>query len=340
MNQVTDATQLTGAQKAAVLLTVLGDDAAAAIFRNLPEEDLQRIAREILSLGLVPAHVSLQVIKEYSEMTHAREYLAEGGQATANRFLVKAFGETGAKNLQHQLVRVDEISSGRSESLQQADPKQLARLLEGEHPQTVALVLGHLEPKPAAALLTHLPRQTRAESVRRLANVRQFSPAIAERISTAVYRRLRSAGEINKRTYSGFQNVAALMNSVDGETSREILENIESQDAKLAASIREQMFTFEDFGRIDSAQLRELSSAVDRKVLAVALKGAQPELRERFYKVMSTRAVDLLKEEMEGLGPVRNKDVLKAHGEMVALARKLEEEGKMSLRNDEGDAFV
>ncbi len=340
MNAITDAAQLSGAQKAAILLTVLGEDAAAAIFRNLPEQDLQRIAREILGLGLIPPHVSLQVIKEYRDLTQAKEYLAEGGQATANRFLVKAFGESGAKTLQHQLVRVDEIGAGRSESLQHADPKQLARLLEGEHPQTLALVLGHLEPKQAAALLSHLPRSVRAESVRRLANLRQFSPAIAERISSAVYRRLRSAGETNKRTYSGFQNVAALMNSVDGETSREILENIESRDAKLATSIREQMFTFEDFARIDSAQLRDLSSVVDRKVLAVALKGAQPELRDRFYGTMSSRAVEMLKEDMEALGPVRAKDVVKAHGEIVSLARKLEEEGKMSLRNDEGDSFV
>ena len=340
MSRIQSAGQLTGAQKAAILLTVLGDDAAAAIFRNLPEEDLQRIAREILSLGLVPAQVSQQVIKEYREMTQAREYLAEGGQATANRFLVKAFGESGAKTLQHQLVRVEEIGSGRAASLQDADPKQLARLLEGEHPQTVALVLGHLEPKQAAALLTHLPRTARAESVRRLANLRQFSPAIAERISSAVYRRLRSAGEVNKRTYSGFQNVAALMNSVDGETSREILENIESQDAKLATSIREQMFTFEDFGRLEPAQLRELSSAVDRKLLALALKGAQPDLRERFFATMSSRAVEMLKEDMDALGTVRGKDVLKAHGEMVALARQLEDEGKISLRSDEGDSFV
>ena len=213
-------------------------------------------------------------------------------------------------------------------------------MLESEHPQTVALVLGHLEPKQAAALLTHLPRQARAESVRRLANLRQFSPAIAERISNAVYKRLRSAGEMNKRTYSGFQNVAALMNSVDTETSREILENIEGQDSKLASSIREQMFTFEDLVRIDSAQLRELASAVDRKVLAVALKGAAPELRDRIFKTMSSRAIEMLKEDMDALGPMRSKDVLKAHSEMVALARQLEEEGKMTLRSDEGDTFV
>ena len=341
MSEITDASQLTGSQKAAILLTVLGDDAAASIFRNLPEDDLQKIAREILNLGLVPAHVSQHVIREYRQMTKAREYLAEGGQATANRLLVKAFGENGAKNLQHQLVRVDEIGGGgKTEALQRADPKQLARLLEGEHPQTIALVLGHLEPKQAAALLTHLPRATRAESVRRLANLRQFSPAIAERIASSVYRRLRSAGEVNKRTYSGFQNVAALMNTVDSETSREILETIEYQDEKLATSIREQMFTFEDFGRVDDAALREIASTVDKKVLAIALKGAQPDLRDRFFKTMSSRAIDMMKEDMEALGPVRGKDVLKAHGEMVATARRLEEEGKLILRSEEGDSFV
>jgi flagellar motor switch protein FliG len=323
MSERSEQVPLTGIRKAAILLTLLGEDAAATLMRSLSEEALQRLVREIATLGLVPAHVSAGVISEFEQMAGARDTFAEGGHAAANRLLVKAFGESGAKSLQHQIVRVDELNA-----------------LEGEHPQTVALVLGQLDPKQAASLLTHLPRVTRAESVRRLANLRQFSPAIAERISSAVHRRMRSAGEINKRNYSGFQNVAALMNSVDTETSREILENIERKDAKLAGSIRELMFTFEDFARLDDSQLRELSGAVDRKVLSIALKGAQPDLRDRFFKLMSSRAVEMLKEDMDALGPVRGKDVAKAHGEMVSLARRLEEEGKMSLRSDEGDAFV
>lgn len=340
MSGLSEYRQLRGVQKAAILMTVLGDDAAAVFFRNLPEDDLQMVTREIANLGRVPPQTSQQVLREYHQMTASREFLTQGGTDTATRLLVKAFGESGAKNMQSQMVRTDELNSGRAESLQKADPKQLARLLEGEHPQTVALVLGHLEPKQASALLMHLPRSARAESVRRLANLRQFSPAMAERISAAFHRRLRSAGELNKRTYSGFQNVAALMNIVDTETSREILESIEGQDPKLAANIRELMFTFEDFMRLDDAQLRELSSAVERNLLAMALKGASPDLRERFFKTMSARAVELLKEEMEQLGPVRSKDALRAHGEMVSVARQLEEQGKMSLRMDEGDAFV
>jgi len=335
-----DYKQLGGVQKAAILITVLGEDAAAAFFRNLPEHDLQIVTKEISNLGRVSPQISQQVLREYHEMSASREFLTEGGAATATRLLVKAFGESGAKSMQSQMVRTDELNSGRAESLQKADPKQLARLLEGEHPQTVALVLGHLEPKQASALLMHLPRTARAESVRRLANLRQFSPSMAERISAAFHRRLRSAGELNKRTYSGFQNVAALMNIVDTETSREILENIEGQDPKLASNIRELMFTFEDFMRLDDSQLRELSSSVERSLLAMALKGASPDLRERFFKTMSSRAVELLKEEMDQLGPVRSKDALRAHGEMVGVARQLEEQGKMSLRMDEGDAFV
>lgn len=340
MSEMQDARQLSGTQKAAILLTILGEDSAAALVRTLPEDVLQRVTREISSLGVVPVGVSQQVLKEYHQMVQERDSFAEGGSATANRLLIKAFGENGARNMQHQMVRVDELSESCAESLQRAEPKQLARLLEGEHPQTVALVLGQMDPKQASAFLVHLPRATRAESVRRLANLRQFSPAIAARISTAVHRRLRSAGEINKRNFAGFQNVAALMNSVDSDISRDILENIDAQDPKLASNIRELMFTFEDFAKLDDPQLRELSSAVDRKVLSIALKGAQPELRERFFKLMSSRAVEMLKEDMEALGPVRGKEVTKAHSEMVSLARRLEEEGKMNLRSEDGDRFV
>jgi hypothetical protein len=159
------------------------------------------VAREISHLGRVPSHISQQVLQEFQQMTVARDFMTEGGRETAHRLLVKALGESGAKAMLHQLTRVDELDAGRAESLQKVDPKHLARLLEGEHPQTVALVLGHLDPRQASAVLTHLPRSTRAESVRRLANLRQFSPAIAERISTAVQRRLRSFGEINRRNY-------------------------------------------------------------------------------------------------------------------------------------------
>ncbi len=340
MSNAMDFTQLSGPQKAAILITVLDDDAASAICRHLPESDLQRVAREISRLGRIPPEISQKVLIEYHAMVGSRDLLSEGGREATHRLLTRALGESGAKSMLHQLMRVDELDAGRAGSLQKADPKQLARLLEAEHPQTVALVLGHLEPRQASAVLSQLPKPMRAESVRRLANLRQFSPAIAERISAAVQRRLRSFGEINKRTYSGFQNVAALMNSIDAESSREILEAIEKEDGKLALSIRELMFTFEDFLGVPDGQLRELSAAADKKVLSISLKAASPELREHFFRTMSGRAVEMLKEDIDSLGPMRSKDVNKAQAEMISLARRLEEEGKLTLRSDGSDAYV
>jgi flagellar motor switch protein FliG len=185
-----------------------------------------------------------------------------------------------------------------------------------------------------------LPQSVRAESVRRLANLRQFSPEMAEKVSMVLNRRLRSVGEQTRKTYSGFQSVADLMNNVDANTSREILELIERQDQKLAISIRDLMFTFEDFLNVPEVQIREITAAVDKKILTLALKGASEEIKSHFYKTMSSRAIEMMKEDAESLGPVRGKDVAKAQVDVVAIARKLEAEGKIVLKSDGGDDYV
>ncbi len=340
MTEVTDYNKLTGPQKAAILIAAIGEAPAAGILRNLPNDDLERITQEVHSLGRISFAVSRQVLEEYHQIASEQHTTTQGGPQTASRLLVKAFGETAAKSLLQRIASNEEMNAGRVESLQKADPKQLARLLEAEHPQTIALILGHLDAKQASALLMHLPRERRADAVRRLANLRQFSPRIAERVSTAVNRRLRSAGEDNKRTYSGFQSVADLMNSIDSESSREILEKIDQHDSTLAVRVRELMFTFDDFLKVDVIQMRELSGAIDKKCLTIALKGASEDLRNHFFQTMSSRAVEMLKEDTEVMGPIRNKDMLKAQMEIVAAARKLEAEGKMILMSDGGDDFV
>ncbi len=332
--------QLTGARKAAILLAVLGEEAAATILRALPEDDLQRVTQEIARLGAVPKEVSIKVMEEYQQLAVAQEFIAQGGQDAAQRMLVKAFGENGAREMVQRLIRANELNANRVDSLQRIDSKQLARFLEGEHPQTVALILGHLEAKQASALLMHLPPPVRAESVKRLAQLRQFSPEMAEKVSKVLNRRLRAVGEQTKRTYSGFQSVADLMNNIDATTSREILELIEKEEAKLAASIRDLMFTFEDFLSVPEIQIREVTGAVDKKVLTLALKGASEELRSHFFQTMSSRAIEMMKEDAESLGPVRSKDVAKAQLDVVALARTLESEGKIALKSDGADEYV
>ncbi len=335
-----DLQGMTGLRKAAILVALLGDEAAATIFRHLVEEDLQRLMQEIARLGSVSKEVSYKVLQEYQIMTSAQEHLAQGGQEFATRLLVKAFGETTARDMVQRLMRAQEVNSSRVESLQRIEPKQLARFLEGEHPQTVALILGHLDAKQASALLMCLPQPVRAESVRRLANLRQFSPEMAEKVAIVLNRRLRSVGEQKRKHYSGFQSVADLMNNIDATTSSEILEAIEKEEAKLAVSIRDLMFTFDDFINVPEVQIREVTGAVDKKILTLALKGAEEDLRNHFYQTMSSRAIEMMKEEADTMGPVRSKDVAKAQLDVVAVARKLEAEGKIVLKSEGADEYV
>jgi flagellar motor switch protein FliG len=338
MTTAIERVKLSGARKAAILLTVLGEDSAATVFRDLNEAELQRVADEVASLGTIPVEITIQVIEEYQRMTQAQDYLIQGGYDLARRLLIKAFGEVEAEGILQRLTKARELNP--LESLQRADPQKLARFLEAEHPQTIALILGQLGDRQASALLMCLPNETRAEAVKRLANLRRFSPEMAEKVSILLSQRLKTVGEQGKRTYSGFQSVADIMNCIDTTVAQEILENIENEEPTLAISIRDLMFTFEDLLQVGEAHIRELMGAVDKRTLATALKGTNEELKNHFFRTMSTRAVEMLKEDVDLLGPVRSKDVNKAQTEIVAIARQLEAEGRIVLKGEANDEFL
>jgi len=331
---------LNGVRKAAVLVVLLGEDAASNVFKLLPEPDLHKLTEAIADLGNVNPETALQVLQEYQRLSMTQEYLAEGGKEYAQRLLVKAFGEEGAKALMEQVVRAQEISASKLDSLQKCDPLQLSKFLEHEHPQTIALILAHLDPKQGCALLTRLPESTRAESVKRLAQLRQFSPEMAQKVSLVLHSRLQNLGEQSRRAYAGFKGVADLLNRLEPAAAKGILEAIEKQDAKLAISIRNLMFTFEDFLTVPDTGVREILAQLDKKTLALALKQSSQELKDHIFKSMSSRAIDMLKEDMEVLGAVRAKDVQKAQQDAVAVARKLESEGKLSLSAEGEDEYV
>jgi len=333
-------TALTGTRKAAILLSLLGDEPAATILRNLPDHDLERITDEVANLGQVPFDVTLDVLEEYQQMMTAQDFIAVGGQDVATRFLIKAFGENGAKNMVQRLTRGDEPGLLEVKSLKKADPQQLAKFLVGERPQTKALVLGHLDAKRASALLMSMEPEARADCVKRLANLGQFSPETAVKVSAVLNRRLRSAGDPAKHADSGSRNVAELMNRIDSATAREILESIEKEEPTLAISIRDLMFRFDDFLGVPEQELRKFVNSIDKKTLMIALKGASEDLRSHFYRTMSSRAVEMMKEDSEMMGPVRSKEVVKSQAEIVALARKLEAEGKIVLKAEGEDEYV
>jgi flagellar motor switch protein FliG len=331
---------LSGPRKAAILLSLLGEDSSAAILRNLPEQDLQRVTDEVAKLRIVPFEITHGVLEEFHQMMVAQDFIAVGGQDVATRLLIKAFGENGAKTMVQRLTRVEEESVLTVDTLKKADPQQLARFLVGEHSQTKALILGHLDAKQASALLMKLEPEVRADCVKRLANLGQFSPDVAAKVSSVLHRRLKSVGDQGKRAEFGSKNVAELMNRLDPVAAREILDNLDRDEPDLASSIRDLMFTFEDFLGVQEFELRELMNLLDKKTLMIALKGASEEVRNHFYRTMSSRAVEMLKEDSEVMGPIRSKDVAKAQAEIVAIARKLESEGKMVLKSEGEDEYV
>jgi flagellar motor switch protein FliG len=334
------AQNLTGMRKAAILLVLLGDEAASLVYRNLPEEDLQVLTEEISELEYVSPETASQILQEYYRLTVTEEYLAQGGSEYAKTLLVKAFGDDGAKHLLEQVESYQEARATNLDSLQRADPQQLVMFVEGEHPQTVALVLAHLGLKSASEVLLLLPEKTRAEVVRRLAEMHQFSPEMVQKISVVLNKKLRALGEQNRRAYGGVKAVSDMLNRVEPNTAKGILETIEQDDPKLALSIRNLMFTFEDFLSVPESSMRELLSHLDKKTLAVALKGSSEDMKNHVFKTMSSRASQMLKEDMEALGPVRSKEVTTAQQEIVQQARKLEAEGKLTLKSFGDDAYV
>jgi flagellar motor switch protein FliG len=336
----TESTELTGPRKAAILLVVLGDEAASAVYKKLPQEDLRIITQEITELSYISPEVAAKVLQEYHRLSLTQEYLAQGGADYATQLLKKSFGEEGARTLLEQVTQAQEGAMKNLNTLQKADPQQLAKFIQGEHPQTIALVLAHMSGKAASAVLGMLPEKVRGQAVVRMAQMQQFSPEMVQKISLILSRRMLSLGEQSRHGFGGVKAVADLLNAIESRLSTSILEAVEQESPQLAVSIRNFMFTFEDFIEVPETSIRELLGQLDKKSLATALKGASEELRNHFFKSMSTRAVEMLKEDMEALGPVRSRDVSQAQQDAIAMARTLETQGKMVLKNESEDAFV
>ena len=336
----TDHQHAQGLCKAATLLVLLGEEIASEIYHQLPESDVEKLTQQIAELEHIDPGTALAILEEYYKLGVTQDYVAQGGTEYAEKLLIKAFGQEGARHLLNQVSRAAEVSASKLDSLQRADPQQLAKFLASEHPQTIALILAHLDSKQASALLMKFPDELRAEAIKRLAQLRQFSPEIAQKVAMSLHKRLEALGEQRRRAYAGVQGVADLLNRMEPTICKSILETIEKDDAKLALGIRNLMFTFQDLLGVPEAGIRELLGQLDKKSLALALRGSTEELKNYIFKSMSSRAVEMLKEDMEVLGPVRNRDVVKAQQETVAVARKLEAEGKITLGAESEDEYV
>jgi flagellar motor switch protein FliG len=334
------AASMPGLRKAAILMVAIGDELAKVFFQSLSDFDVQQVADEITRLGDVPQAQLVQVLSEFYGLLETEQFVVRGGLEYASRLLTEAFGPQRAAELLLEVEKMRDRTHGDLAMLQKMDPQQLSKFLEGEHPQTIALVLAHLDAKRASTVLMKLNEGQRVESVRRLAEMRQFSPEMAHKVGIILHRRMAALGSNGRRSYAGFKAVADLLNRLDENASKNILEEIERDEPTLAIGIRDLMFIFEDLLTVSAASIRELVGAADKRTLAMALKGSKENLQAHLFQAMSSRAVEMMREDMDAMGPVRSKDVTRAQQELLVLARTLESEGKMTLKLEADDELA
>ncbi|MDM7994842.1 MAG: flagellar motor switch protein FliG [Acidobacteriota bacterium] len=334
------ATHISGARKAAILMVLLGDEASAGVFRFMQEDEIQEISKEISRLGEINPEVADGILEEFYRLTLAQTFMARGGPEYAKKLLVKAFGIDSSKKLLDYLNISLQSTLVGFDNLQKADPVQLSKFIQSEQPQTIALVLAHLNSSQAAALLGSLPSALRADVVMRMANLEQISPDVISKITSILEQKMRSLGDFSRESYGGIRAVAELINRMETKAAAAILEKVESENPALALSIRNLMFVFDDVLLIDDQGMREILQRVDKKALTIALKGTSEELRNQFFRNMSARAVEMMREDMDVLGPVKVKDVETAQQQIVSVVRKLDESGVISLKGGGGDEYI
>jgi flagellar motor switch protein FliG len=329
-----------GLRKAAVLMIILGDQISGEILRELDEEEVQALGREIARISSISNDQAESILEEFYQMSMARDYVLKGGIDYAKKMLMSAFGPEHAKRLVDRLVKTLGSELASFDTLQKADPQQLAKFIHNEHPQTIALILSHLNASQAAGLLISLPAELRPDVALRMANLDQISPEIISKIAFIIGQKLKALGEVSRESYGGVRAVSEMFNRLDSGSSKEILESIEQNDPKLVETIRHLMFVFEDLLLLTQDSVKEMLSKVDRKILTVALKGTSEQLRNHILQTMSQRGAEMLKEDLDALGPVKIKEVDAAQQQIIAVVRQLEAEGTISLKGTVGEQYV
>jgi flagellar motor switch protein FliG len=325
-----------GPQKAAILLVALGEKIGAEVLKQLNDEEVRAVSKAIARLDKVTPSQTEAVMEEFCQLAGQS---GQGGFESAKRMLANAFGPEGAKRIAEHLPKTGARHNKSIESLQRADPQQLSRFIEGEHPQTIALILSHLSSSQAASLLANLPQALRSDVALRIAQLDRVSPDVVARVSVVISEKLKTLGEMKMELHGGPRSVAEILNRMEASLSDEILGNLQDEQP-LVDAIRHFMFTFEDLLLIDAMAMKEVVAKIDRKLLVVALKGTSDQLQHQFLQCMSQRGAEMMREDMEASGPVRIRDVEAAQQQILAVVRQLETEGVLSLKGGGGDQYV
>ena len=319
------------AQKAAAMFVLLGEEVASGIMRHLNETEIEQLSREISNTGPISADQAEENAEELYQMLVANRFVTEGGVDYARKVILKTLGAGSANRI------IDRLSSSYAsfnafQSIDKVNPIQLSQFIQHEHPQTIALILAHLTPHSASELLESLPEEIQGEVAVRMANIEEISPDVIGSIASVLEEKLKPVGNYGDgEGFGGIRAVAEMFNRLDRRMSRTVLEQIDKDKPEMANSIRQLMFIFEDIASLDDTAMREILQRIDKKAIAQALKGTSNELQNQFFRNMSQRAVEMLREEMEIMGPIKTRDVHSSQQKIVEIVRQLEEEGVINV---------
>jgi flagellar motor switch protein FliG len=326
---------------AATLFVLMGEEMSAEVLRFLNEAEIEAISKEISNVGPISSEEGEKSAEELYQLLVANRFVSEGGVDYAKKVILRTLGAGPAKRIMERLSS-SYASSNAFESIDRLNPIQLSQFIQNEHPQTIALILAHLTPSSSAELLESLPEEIQADVAVRMASLETISPDVIRGISAVLEEKLKPVGTYaHSQAYGGIRAVAELFNRMERRRSRAVLERIDSEKPEVANSIRQLMFVFEDIATLDDPAIREILQRVEKKVIAQALKGATDQQQQQFYRNMSQRAVEMMREEIEIMGPVKIKDIHAAQQRIVEIVRKLEEEGVITIGGGGGgDEYV
>jgi flagellar motor switch protein FliG len=327
-----------GPTKAAVMMVTLGAEACAQIFRTLEEDDIEVLTAEIARLDGITSETRERVLEEFHQMAVAQKFILQGGVDYAKAALEAAVGPRRAREILEKVQ--SSIRHTGFSLLRDVEPSQLVNFIQKEHPQTVALLLAHIDTAQAAPILSALPQELQVDVTTRLATMQSVSPDVLEQVEEVLSQQMKSLFGRNVHEVGGVKFVAEMLNQVDRGAEKNILGNLERENPELATEIKNLMFVFEDIGMLDDRGIQRVLKEVDTKELGLALKGASEAVSEKFFKNMSSRAAEMMKDDMQFMGPVKLKDVEASQQRIVDVVRRLEDDGEIVISGRGGEDEV
>ena len=330
--------ELSGPQKAAALMVSLGKDVSSMVLQNLTDEEIKEIGKYLTEMSVIPGDLVETILQEFVDDYKNNKDVPVMGEEFLKDVLKKVHGEKAEEI-------IEEIEEEKSrvpfQNIKKVDPKVLANFIQHEHPQTIAIILAHLDQKKAAEVLSLLRENIQAEVVRRIARLESVQNEILLEIDKILEEELLTRGTINQQKLGGTQAAAEIINCLDKKTEENVLTQLEEEEAELAEEIRKLMFVFEDLLHLDDRSIRTILKEIKNEDLILALKGASEELRNKIFSNLSSRAAEMIKEDLEAMGPVKLSDVEEAQQKIILVVRNLEKEGKIVVGGGgEGDQLI